>query len=753
MSAENDPWGNQTDAKWIEIQKKTFTRWANTFLKERMLKIEDLENDFKDGTNLIALLEIISSKSVGRYNKAPKIRTQKLENNSFALKFLASEGIKLVNIGNEDITDGKLKLILGLVWTIILRYQIHIEEGKSARSDLLKWVQQQIPEYNIKNFATDWNDGKAICALADSLKPGVCPNHRALDPNAPLYNAVLGTDAAERELDIPKVLDPQDMINPMVDELSVMTYISYYRDWLNNQNKKKDQDALERLAVPSRCKAYGPGLEKGETGIPTEFTIEAINQFGRRVNHGADPFIVTIAGPRSSVPFQITDHQNGLYRVDYTPVEVGKHTIAITLNATPISGSAWTVPVTRSGPDAKNSKAYGPGLVSATVGQDAPFTIASFNRLGQPIKDGGDKYEVRVKGPYEDVPVDMKDNNDGTYSVKYNPLDAGDHVITVALNGEQLPGSPFHVKSTQSLDAPSAAHCIAYGPGLQGGKTSEPSVFTVEVRNGHGQKITTGGAPVDVDVTDQDGTELPVKVADNRDGTFTVTYNPTDPGRINVDVFLRHKQLPLFYTHIKDSPFQINIGAGTDADRSIAYGPGLEDGVTDQLPTQFTIQAKDGKGNNMKSGGDPFDVKIHGPKGDVPANIKDNGDGTYTVQYKPDDAGKHKIDVSLKGKNIDKSPYTVAVKEGADERFSIIEDYTFVIQARNKQGQNRKDGGDNFQVVISGSNGNIPATVKDLGNGTYLVSYKLTNAGQYVIGVSVNGKALTNYAQGIRVSY
>ncbi len=34
--------------------------------------------------------------------------------------------------------------------------------GKSARSALLEWVRKQIPEYDIKNFTRDWNDGKAM---------------------------------------------------------------------------------------------------------------------------------------------------------------------------------------------------------------------------------------------------------------------------------------------------------------------------------------------------------------------------------------------------------------------------------------------------------------------------------------------------------------------------------------------------------------------------------------------------------------
>lgn len=44
----------------------------------------------------------------------------------------------------------------------------------------------------------------------------------------------------------------------------------------------------------------------------------------------------------------------------------------------------------------------------------------------------------------------------------------------------------------------------------------------------------------------------------------------------------------------------------------------------------------------MDKGGDPFDVKIQGPNGPVPANVKDNNDGTYTVDYKPNDSGKHR---------------------------------------------------------------------------------------------------------------
>ena len=135
-----------------------------------MMKIEDLCGDFHDGIQFCNLLEIISGKKLPKWNTKPRIKAQKLENVSFGLQFLKKEGIKLVAIGPEDVVEPKLKLILGLIWTIILRYQIQRGEdsGGSARSELLKWVRSKIPEYDIKNFQSNWQSGK-VCFFLDSL--------------------------------------------------------------------------------------------------------------------------------------------------------------------------------------------------------------------------------------------------------------------------------------------------------------------------------------------------------------------------------------------------------------------------------------------------------------------------------------------------------------------------------------------------------------------------------------------------------
>lgn len=108
------------------VQKKTFVNWINSYLAKRQppMRIEELFYDLRDGTKLIALLEILSGDRLpvekGRNMKRPHF----LSNANTALQFLASKRIKLVNINSADLVDGKPAVVLGLIWTIILYFQV-----------------------------------------------------------------------------------------------------------------------------------------------------------------------------------------------------------------------------------------------------------------------------------------------------------------------------------------------------------------------------------------------------------------------------------------------------------------------------------------------------------------------------------------------------------------------------------------------------------------------------------------------------
>jgi filamin len=141
------------DAQWKKIQQNTFTRWSNEHLKVINKFIDNLETDLSDGLKLIGLVEVLAHKKLPKHNKRPNFRSQKLENVSVALQFLEEvEHIKIVNIDSSDIVDGKLKLILGLIWTLILHYSISMpmwdgddgDEKLGPKQRLLGWIQGKV---------------------------------------------------------------------------------------------------------------------------------------------------------------------------------------------------------------------------------------------------------------------------------------------------------------------------------------------------------------------------------------------------------------------------------------------------------------------------------------------------------------------------------------------------------------------------------------------------------------------------------
>lgn len=718
------------DRTWVDVQKKTFTRWCNNFLSERLMKLADLETDLSDGIKLINLLEILSGKSLGKYNKKAGIRPQKLENVSTALAFIKSERIKLVAIGPEDVVDCNLKLILGLIWTLILRFQIQTGEGGSPKQELLEWVRKQVAPYGLRpnNFSDDWTDGKTLSALTDSLNPGCYGYPNNLSGNA-LNDTQRAMDIAEKEFGIAKLMDAHDLVN-IPDELSVMTYISLFRDWDSEANRRRraaeEAERLRKLktADPSQCFAFGPGLEGGFTNNDCPFTIQAVNYFGDPLPTGGDVFEVHVTGADSPAA-KVTDNNNGTHSAVYVPRAVGPHTIAISLRGEPIKGSPYG-PANINGPDAAHSYASGPGVEGARTGAPAHFKIHSVDKNGAPIPTGNDPFQVKVNGPHGPVTSTIKDNHDGTYDVAYNPVDPGFYDVDVTLNGQPIKGSPYK----PLIESANAGQSWAEGDGLTGGKTDHPLHITIHAVDADGNPVQKGGDPFVVEISGPESHKPAVK--DNGNGTYGVEYSVATPGTYNVQITLHGQP-------IKDSPFHPHVKPSADASKSYAEGPGLHEAF-DNEPAHFTIHAVDKRGNPRTDGGDPFEVKISGPA-PTPVEVKDNGDGTYSVTYHPDAPGDYKIDVTLEGHNIKDAPFHVTAKSGTDASLSGFATFSFTVQTRDKHGQNKNFGGDKFEVNISGPSA-VHAQTHDNNDGTYSANYSLPQPGSYSIEVKLNGKAI-----------
>ncbi|CAH1402925.1 unnamed protein product [Nezara viridula] len=162
------------------------------------------------------------------------MRVHKLNNVNRALQILEQNSVKLVNISSNDIVDGNPKLILGLVWSIILHWQVHWSlkelmtdaEQTNLEKTLLMWCKQNTQKYNVEinNFTTSWSDGLAFNALIHNFRPELFDyaNVARRQPNARLNHAF---KIAQEFLNIERLLDVEDVNTSVPDKKSIMMYV------------------------------------------------------------------------------------------------------------------------------------------------------------------------------------------------------------------------------------------------------------------------------------------------------------------------------------------------------------------------------------------------------------------------------------------------------------------------------------------------------------------------------------------------
>ncbi|XP_077199083.1 dystrophin isoform X15 [Paroedura picta] len=219
-----------------DVQKKTFTKWVNAQLaKFGTHPIEDLFNDFCDGRRLLELLEGLTGQKLAKEKGSTRVHA--LNNVNKALQVLQKNNVDLVNIGSTDIVDGNHKLTLGLIWSIILHWQVknvmkNIMAGlqqTNSEKILLSWVRQSTqnyPQVNVINFTNSWSDGLAFNALIHSHRPDLFDWDNVVCQQSAIQRLDHAFNIAKRHLGIEKLLDPEDVATAYPDKKSILMYVT-----------------------------------------------------------------------------------------------------------------------------------------------------------------------------------------------------------------------------------------------------------------------------------------------------------------------------------------------------------------------------------------------------------------------------------------------------------------------------------------------------------------------------------------------
>nr|KAG5708293.1 hypothetical protein BaRGS_021227 [Batillaria attramentaria] len=676
------------DLRWVAIQEKTFANWCNEQLSVSGRSVEDIETDFCDGVRLVALIESLQFRKIGRVYSKPTSRIQMLQNAALALQAIADDHIRLVNIGPEDIVNGNVKLILGLLWHLILRYQISAHKTKAPPKRLmLEWFQQSMPGLTVFNFTGDWSDGIALNALVEYCRPGTCPNWRSLDPRNRVENCRRAMQLAKEHLNVPRVISAEDFASQELDELSAMTYLSYFikkdspgyyatLNWVCRQLRTTN---VSNLTTDWNDGYYLCAIVQSLGGqVPGWPNIDRADKLNN-CQKGMD------AGKELGVQPVMTAAELSDPHVDHLAV------------------MAYLSKFRNIKPPRRNAEklTVNCNLVDVKQGSEARFFVTA-------SESGVDKNKVKVvvAGPAGklDFPLVWIDNSSA--ECKFTLTGVGSHTVHVTYDGEEVVGSPVAFQVARDITKIKVL--------TTSGECRVDQEFPVKVdsssaRDGHFRleaKSETG--QIQVLTTHQNG------------GILTGIFKPHFCGSWSIDVDVDGEVI--------GDPIHVSV---YDPSKAVLSGP--PSGVVGEK-LMCNVNYQDARSDDVSA-------RVENGSGQVLSDVSVvSTNGFKQIQFVPDSSGKYRVRAAIKGEEIKGCPVTIDVfdpgqvtAKGEGLRKGIKgEESRFEVHGASS--------GDNLTVNIEANGGQVPVKRFSTAGNSCEFRYLPSKAGLYVISVTWRGR-------------
>lgn len=185
-----------------------------------------------------------------------------------------------------------------------------------------------------------------------------------------------------------------------------------------------------------------------------------------------------------------------------------------------------------------------------------------------------------------------------------------------------------------------------------------PARFTVNTRDADCS---------DLDLSIEGPSKAEINCVDNEDGTCSVDYLITEPGKYTINVKFADK-------HVKGSPFKAMIRGPGNEEIVVEDVDGLESEPTQRVSQVFEDLVCSGGGVPIFQVQDfvihltDYNVKdlettVVDPNGvELPSEIVESGTNNYTIRFMPKRGGEHIINVKYLGRHIPESPFKLYVE-------------------------------------------------------------------------------------------
>ena len=418
-----------------------------------------------------------------------------------------------IHTGPRDILEHKLHLILGLLWQLILRYQMN----EADRNTLLKWFNAILPGRKITNFTTDWVNGANLAALLEYCHPTRSKPSLPISPGNTVVKISQIMDQAKRDLGIPKLLDPEDLVMSKPSERSVMIYLSYFcgesspaqralLSWIQEEIGNEKINNFSTAWVDGRALgALTNALSNGSFPEYKEMTAEQAVQNCEKSMAAAEKLlgVERMIPPEEFANPRLNQIERMTYLMQFRHIGQARAASIANLHVPDKAGSGEMV----------------------WLDLDCPIDSSGTLEVGA----------KRNKGEHVPVRVDRLASN--KYRIKYEVKQADKYTLDICFGGKQMRGAPFCIDLTMPE--------IELTNTITPLKTQSPVLIFCKLSRAHKGEIT---AQVEGELSGSH----PVRVEWIAPEEYKVSFNPPEPDLYTVSMLLDGKPL-------NGSPFVIPL--------------------------------------------------------------------------------------------------------------------------------------------------------------------------------------------------
>lgn len=399
------------------------------------------------------------------------------------------------------------------------------------------------------------------------------------------------------------------------------------------------QQHIEDTFTPS---VSGEGLIHAFENRPTSFTVNASGRSG--------DLSVSVDGPNSIARSTIDQEGNGIYRVTYTPVEVGIYDITICWNGQLLPGCPYKSRVCN--PD--KLMVVGGWQNFLRVDNKMQLELNKLKRIEFDSSSAGPgELRVEVTGPNNNkLPVDVSNREPGRYIASFMPELPGDYSMNVYWCEHLLSRSPILGTVSGSLQPASIPICdlpcdpcgiMVTGQGLTNARVQEEAEFIIDgSQAGQGMPVVElVGVKCDIEVQC-----IPIGPC-----RYRCVYTPTVPGAYLLSIAWGPCQ-------VFGSPFKVTVVSGCDPSKVNLSGPGLTGGCLGQQ-LEFNV-------NTKRAGSGELSATCSGPTKSAFCKLEEISNGSYLLKVTPQEIGVHQLKVTFNGEQILNSPFSFRVQAVVD---------------------------------------------------------------------------------------